>query len=191
MRNTRNNPLEDLGMHLPLICDRYEVRDDVPPGAGKFRGGAGVVKSQRYLTPGFMTHESDRNEDAPWGIFGGKPGHVSKVELKNDRTGEVSYQPAKFSGLRTEIGDVITYYSPVGGGYGDPLERDPAKVLDDVLDGFISRRPCARATMAWCCARSTTATDWALDEAETRAHRATCGATMSKISFAGVAQRGE
>ena len=29
MRNTRNNPLEDLGMHLPLICDRYEVRDDV------------------------------------------------------------------------------------------------------------------------------------------------------------------
>ena len=52
MRNTRNNPLEDLGMHLPLICDRYEVRDDVPPGAGKFRGGAGVVKSQRYPVAG-------------------------------------------------------------------------------------------------------------------------------------------
>jgi len=39
MRNTRNNPLEDLGMHLPLICDRYELRDDVMPGAGKFRVG--------------------------------------------------------------------------------------------------------------------------------------------------------
>jgi len=36
----RNNPLEDLEMHLPLICDRYEVRDDVAPGAGKFRAGA-------------------------------------------------------------------------------------------------------------------------------------------------------
>ena len=34
MANTRNNPLEDLAMHLPMICDRYEVRDDVPPGAG-------------------------------------------------------------------------------------------------------------------------------------------------------------
>ena len=102
MRNTRNNPLEDLGMHLPLICDRYEVRDDVPPGAGKFRGGAGVVKSQRYLTPGFMTHESDRNEDAPWGIFGGKPGHGSKVELKNTLTGEISYQPQRgFTGTVT------------------------------------------------------------------------------------------
>ena len=138
MRNTRNNPLEDLGMHLPLICDRYEVRDDAPPGAGKFRGGAGVVKSQRYLTPGFMTHESDRNEDAPWGIFGGKDGACSKVEIRNIHTGKSSYQPAKFSGLRTEEGDVVTYYSPSGGGYGNPLERDPAKVLDDVLDGFIT-----------------------------------------------------
>jgi N-methylhydantoinase B len=138
MRNTRNNPLEDLGMHLPLICDRYEVRDDAPPGAGKFRGGAGVVKSQRYLTPGYMTHESDRNEDAPWGIFGGKPGAVSKVEVRNIRTGAVAYHPAKFSGLRTQEGDVVTYYSPTGGGYGNPLERDPQKVLDDVLDGFIT-----------------------------------------------------
>ena len=138
MRNTRNNPLEDLGMHLPLICDRYEVRDDVPPGTGKFRGGAGVVKSQRYLTPGFMTHESDRHEDAPWGVFGGKPGHGGKVELRKTAIGEVHSQPAKFSGLRTDVADVITYYSPVGGGYGDPLERDPEKVLDDVLDGFIT-----------------------------------------------------
>lgn len=138
MRNTRNNPLEDLGMHLPLICDRYEVRDDVPPGAGRFRGGAGVVKSQRYLTPGFMTHESDRNEDAPWGIFGGKPGSGSKVEVRNIHTGKVEYHPAKFSGLRTEEGDVVSYYSPTGGGYGDPLDREAARVLDDVLDGFIS-----------------------------------------------------
>ena len=105
MRNTRNNPLEDLGMHLPLICDRYEVRDDVPPGAGKFRGGAGVVKSQRYLTPGFMTHESDRHEDAPWGIFGGKPGHGGKVELSNDRDRQGRLiSPRSFPGLRTDGG---------------------------------------------------------------------------------------
>ena len=52
MRNTRNNPLEDLGMHIPLICDRYECRSDVFPGAGKFRGGQGVVKSQRFLIYG-------------------------------------------------------------------------------------------------------------------------------------------
>ncbi len=139
MRNTRNNPLEDLGMHLPLICDRYEVRDDVAPGAGKFRGGQGVVKSQRYMTPGFMTHESDRHLDAPWGVFGGKEGAGGKMEIYNVATpDEIRQEYSKFSGLRTEEGDVVSYFSPSGGGYGDPLERDPQKVLDDVLDGFIT-----------------------------------------------------
>ena len=137
MRNTRNNPLEDLGMHLPLICDRYEVRDDVPPGAGEFRGGSGVVKAQRFLSPGFITHESDRHEDAPWGIFGGGAGAVGKFEIHNAAAPDDVHQyPAKFSGLRVETGDVATYYSPSGGGYGDPLKRPPERVLDDVLDGF-------------------------------------------------------
>ena len=139
MRNTRNNPLEDLGMHLPLVCDRYEVRDDVLPGAGKFRGGQGVVKSQRFLAPGFVTHEADRHDDAPWGIFGGTAGAGGRMRIHNiaapDEGREV---PAKFSGLRAEAGDVVSYFSPAGGGYGDPLERDPAKVLDDVLDDFIT-----------------------------------------------------
>ena len=138
MRNTRNNPLEDLGMHIPLICDRYECRSDVFPGPGKFRGGQGVVKSQRFLTPGFVTHESDRHKDAPWGIFGGKPGAVGKFETHNSATPQdVSQQYAKFSGLRVEPGDVVSYFSPSGGGYGDPLDRDPELVLDDVLDDFI------------------------------------------------------
>jgi N-methylhydantoinase B len=139
MRNTRNNPLEDLGMHLPLICDRYEIRDDVLPGAGKFRGGAGVVKSQRFLTPGFVTHESDRHEDVPWGIFGGHVGAVGKMEIHNHaKPTETRSAYAKFSGLRVDEGDVVSYFSPCGGGYGDPLDRDPSKVLDDVLDEFIN-----------------------------------------------------
>ena len=139
MRNTRNNPLEDLGMHLPLICDRYEIRNDVPPGAGKYRGGAGVVKSQRYLTPGFMTHESDRHLDAPWGAFGGKSGSVGKMEIYNIKDpSDIRQEYSKFSGLRTEEGDVVSYFSPSGGGFGNPLEREPAKVLDDVLDDIIS-----------------------------------------------------
>lgn len=138
MRNTRNNPLEDLGMNLPLVCDRYEVRDDVPPAPGKFRGGMGVVKSQRFLTPGMITHEADRHLDAPWGIFGGAPGHGGKVEIYNIATPENVHQEyAKFSGRAVNAGDVMSYISPCGGGYGNPLERSPEKVLDDLLDGFI------------------------------------------------------
>ena len=44
--------------------------------------------------------------------------------------------PAKFSGLRVAAGDVHVFYAPCGGGFGDPLERPAAKVLEDVLDGF-------------------------------------------------------
>lgn len=171
MRNTRNNPLEDLGMHLPLICDRYEVRDDVPPGAGKFRGGAGVVKSQRYLTPGFMTHEGDRHLDAPWGIFGGKPGAVGKMEIHNVNTGETRQAHSKFSGLRTDAGDVVSYFSPSGGGYGDPLDRDPQKVLDDVLDGFIPPAS-AREDYGVALREVDDGYGWALDSAGTARLRA-------------------
>ena len=171
MRNTRNNPLEDLGMHLPLICDRYEVRDDVPPGAGKFRGGSGVVKSQRYLTPGYMTHESDRHKDAPWGVFGGEEGAVGKVEIHNVVTGETRSAFSKFSGLRTEIGDVVSYFSPSGGGYGNPLERMPEKVLDDVLDGFIDVEH-ARDAYGVVLHSADNGYDWVLDKEGTQKLRA-------------------
>ena len=137
MANTRNNPLEDLAVHLPMICDRYELRDDVMPGAGRFRGGLGVVKKQRMLTDGFITHECDRHEDVPWGIFGGGEGQCGAVEIYNAaRPDDVTDMPAKFAGLRVSKGDVMAFYGPCGGGYGDPLERPAEKVLEDVLDDF-------------------------------------------------------
>ncbi len=139
MANTRNNPLEDLAIHLPMICDRYELRDDVTPGAGRQRGGFGVVKAQRMLSDGFITHENERHEDAPWGIFGGQPGATGRVEIFNmANPAERTEMPAKFSGMRLREGDVHVFYGPCGGGYGDPLERPPEKVLEDVLDDFCS-----------------------------------------------------
>ncbi|MDF3605555.1 hydantoinase B/oxoprolinase family protein [Paracoccus sp. DMF-8] len=139
MANTRNNPLEDLAMHIPMICDRYELRDDAMPGAGEFRGGIGVVKSQRVLTPGFITHGSERHTDAPWGIFGGHDGVVGRCTITNPgKPGEEREMHSKFSGLAVGADDVMTYYSPNGGGYGDPLNRPARKVLEDVLDGYCS-----------------------------------------------------
>lgn len=138
MANTRNNPIEDLGTHLPMICDRYELRDDVMPGAGEYRGGIGVVKSQRLLADGTITHESERHLDVPWGAFGGSNGQVGKVEIF-DAKGKVTPTFAKFSNLKVAAGGGMSYFAPCGGGYGDPLKRPPEKVLDDVLDDFCSR----------------------------------------------------
>ena len=99
----------------------------------------GVIKSQRFLGAGFITHESDRHEDKPWGVFGGHEGHGGRLEIYNAaEPSAVAQHPAKFSGLLTVEGDVMSYLSPCGGGYGNPLERDPQKTLDDVLDGYIT-----------------------------------------------------
>ena len=137
MRNTRNNPIEDLGMHLPLICDRYELRDDVMPGAGEYRGGIGMVKVQRYLTDGYLTHESDRHEDAPWGFLGGGDGTGARVQKFNIASpGNIEELPAKVHGLRNLKGDCISVLNACGGGYGDPLARSPEQVREDVLDDF-------------------------------------------------------
>ena len=128
MANTRNNPIEDLAMHLPMICDRYELRDDVMPGAGRFRGGIGVVKAQRVLTDAFITHENERHIDVPWGIFGGDPGRSGRsTSTTSPGPNDIKHMPAKFSGLRVAAGDVHVFYGPCGGGFGDPLRSARSK----------------------------------------------------------------
>jgi N-methylhydantoinase B len=174
MRNTRNNPLEDLGMHMPLICDRYEVRERRASRARASSAAAqGVVKSQRFLTPGFITHESDRHKDAPWGVFGGKPGAVGKVETCITRADPSASRRTRRSSPACASSRATSSptYSPSGGGYGDPLDRDPQMVLDDVLDDFIDPAH-ARDVYGVVLKPTDDGYDWGLDLSATEARRA-------------------
>lgn len=91
--------------------------------AGRHRGGIGVIKVQRYLTPGFFTHEADRHDDPPWGFQGGTRGRGGRLIKYNIADPErVEDLPAKIHGLRNQAGDCIGFLGPCGGGYGDPLE---------------------------------------------------------------------
>ena len=94
-----------------------------------------MVKTQRMLTDGFVTHESERHHDIPWGAFGGTEGAVGKVEIF-DAQGQVEATYAKFSNLPVAAGGGMSYYAPCGGGYGNPLDRTAEKVAEDVLDEF-------------------------------------------------------
>ena len=124
-------------MHLPLICDRYELRDDVMPGAGEHRGGIGAIKVQRFLTDGYLTHEADRHKDAPWGFQKGGDGVGGRLQKFNiEAPDDIEELPAKIHGLSTKAGDCIGVLSACGGGYGDPLARSPEQVREDVLDDF-------------------------------------------------------
>jgi N-methylhydantoinase B len=135
--NTRNNPIEDIEAHLPLRVTRYELIENAS-GAGQYRGGLGSIRDIQFLAPGQMSLEGEGNKYAPWGVFGGSDGTPGGVQILNPMEGREDALPSKFPCRKTRVGDTLRTISPCGGGYGNPLERDPALVLEDVLDGYVS-----------------------------------------------------
>ena len=106
------------------------------PAPARFRGGCGIRRDMRFLADeGKLTNLSERQRFAPYGVFGGKPGRLARTVI-NPGPGEETVhgkQSREFA-----YGDVISFQQSGAGGYGDPLERDPARVLDDVLDDYVS-----------------------------------------------------
>ena len=137
MANTRNNPLEEMELSVPMLCERYELRDEAP-APGRWRGGMGAVKTWRFLESAAVSSTGDnRSGDPPRGIFGGADGLPGRVRVNPGTPGEQEL-PAKVSRARFAAGDRLEITLVSGGGYGDPLEREPAQVAHDVLDGLLS-----------------------------------------------------
>ena len=136
--NTRNNPIEELEWRFPLRCERYELRDE-PAAPGKWRGGIGIVRQNRFLIEGFFGCEGTRQleQDPPRGMFGGVNGRVGSLTRNPGTSGEEAIN-AMVTGVPIHAGDLFQIVAPNGGGFGDPLERDPLQVREDVLDGFTS-----------------------------------------------------
>ena len=134
--NTRNNPIEDIELHLPLRVNRYELREDVV-AAGEWRGGVGSVRAFTYLSDGGFSVEGDGQKYRPWGFDGGSDGHPGELIMQT-KDGRRTALPSKVPYQRVKHGDCLIAYGPSGGGYGDPLLRDPAAVLENVLDGLFS-----------------------------------------------------
>lgn len=105
-------------------------------GAGKFRGGSSVAYEIAPLG-GLLSFSlvMGRFQHPPLGIFGGKPGSLSRVEIY--REGELKNKiNSKTVGQVLEPGDSLLIVPPCGGGYGPPFERDPQMVREDVLLGY-------------------------------------------------------
>lgn len=136
MANTRNVPCEEIEMSYPLRIERYELRPDAP-GAGLWRGGIGAVRDVRFLAEGFFSCNGDRTLEAPKGIFGGCDGSAAKVTHNPGSADETTW-PSKSSGRKIRKGDLIRITGPNGGGYGDPVNRSPALVLEDWRNGHLS-----------------------------------------------------
>lgn len=132
-----NTPVEVTEAMNPLMIERLEILQD-SGGAGKYRGGCGLVVDFRILTeqPCTIVNVVDWIEFGPPGLFGGLPGSRSKFILNPGTPSEQHLDPRRIAVVPP--GSVVRCILPGGGGYGDPLERDPELVLDDVRNGFVS-----------------------------------------------------
>ncbi len=136
MTNTRNAPIEVFEANHPMFIERYGLIPD-SGGAGKFRGGFGKRRDIRVLsTDNTSTMSTDRAINPPWGLFGGQPGACSAFLLQEPK-GKVIKLRSKGT-HRIEQNSVISCITAGGGGYGNPLEREPERVRFDVAEGLVS-----------------------------------------------------
>jgi N-methylhydantoinase B len=135
IQNTENSAIEETENNYPFLITRYELITD-SEGAGRFRGGLGVRRDWQFPAhETTLTIFSDNRKNAPWGLFGGESSLPSKYVLNPD--GEAQELASKVT-LTLPAGSTISYRTPGGGGYGSPLERDPAAVLADVIAGKVT-----------------------------------------------------
>ncbi len=134
--DVRNGSIEAIEMKTPVVIERRGMRAD-SGGAGKFRGGLGLDVHVRNLVEGrWNMHAPARIHNPPWGLWNGKPGHASKYLLK--LPGENAFQEKEANRLPTPPQTEVIVRSNGGGGWGDPLERDPERVRWDVIEGYVS-----------------------------------------------------
>jgi N-methylhydantoinase B len=131
-------PLEGQERLCPVLTTGHEFVTD-SGGPGTHRGGIGVEKGATLTGAEntVMSYLCDRARSITWGIEGGLPSIPHGVWL-NKGTDEERFLGAVFADVPIRSGDTFTRPSAGGGGFGDPLERDPEQVREDVVDGFVS-----------------------------------------------------
>jgi N-methylhydantoinase B len=136
----RNNPVEVLETKAPMFIESYGYRPDTG-GAGRYRGGVGVGRAYRFEAPSTGICIVYKTKTKPWAIGEGKPGDNNHVVL-NPGTDREVVQGGSYNHLDT--GDVLVNNTGGGGGWGNPLDREPERVAADVRNGFVSVEAAAR-----------------------------------------------
>ena len=135
--NMASQPIEVTETEQPLQITAYEFIQDAM-GPGKWRGGAPFRREYKLLAEeAILQVRSDRRDFRPYGLYGGGPGKPSMNYLNPDRNSEPL--PSKLT-MNMRKGDLFRHEVAGAGGWGDPLERDPALVLKDVRNEFVSVR---------------------------------------------------
>jgi len=144
--NCRNTPVEVFESRYPIRVESYRLLED-SGGPGRNRGGLGM---ERILTIDAdeitVSALFNRMLVDPFGLHGGRPGRNSGIYVRPAGEGEWrtfsevfgTMSPSKFSNVVLRRGDQVKLVAPGGGGLGDPLDREPERVLADVAEGLVT-----------------------------------------------------
>jgi N-methylhydantoinase B len=132
-------PLEGQERLCPVLTTQHTLTPD-SGGPGKWRGGLGAMKGGRLYAGDrmAMSYCCDRGRSITWGIWGGLPSYPHGAWLKRYGSDKEEFMGTIFSNVPLKKGDEFRKPSAGGGGLGDPLERDPKLVLEDVIDGYVT-----------------------------------------------------
>ena len=133
--NMASQSVELIESQNPIQILRYELIPD-RAGAGKYRGGVPYRRDYLFTEDeAVLQVRSDRRRFRPYGLYGGHAGRPSRNVLNPDK--EARLLDSKLT-MHLRRGDVFRHELPGGGGWGDPLDRDPSNVLSDVRNEYIS-----------------------------------------------------
>ncbi len=134
--------VEVIENRYPIVVDRYAFNVEGGVGAGRHRGGFGIVKDYRIVNNSAeFTTDINRAVVAPWAMEGGGRGTLNGIEIR--REGSAPHRMRKASAHRLKRGDVISIQTGGGGGWGNPLERDPQLVVRDIRAGLMTEEAAA------------------------------------------------
>ena len=163
LSNLRNHPIEIIEAEAGILVRAYDIHPD-SGGAGRWRGGVGQHLTVEFLRDGgrIYARGMERFRFPAWSVAGGKPGATFRAVLNLGRVDE--REIGKIDEMPVGKGATVTIMTPGAGGYGDPFERDPQAVLDDVTWGFVSAEAAQRD---YGVAAIRCGTDWMIDAAAT------------------------
>jgi N-methylhydantoinase B len=136
---TTVQPIEAVEQLYPVRVERLALRED-SGGPGRWRGGLGLTREVRVLAPGArLSVLAEKAVLPPFGVCGGAAGAPNRFWVRRHGAAvEPSPLPGKVGGFPLEWGDVVLMETSGGGGFGDPLEREPERVVADVQEGYVS-----------------------------------------------------
>jgi N-methylhydantoinase B len=133
--DVRNTPVELQEIKYPVLIDKQAFRTD-SGGAGRYRGGLGLEVSYRMLQNCKANINCERTRDPPWGLHGGGPGAANSAIVR--RADGSERVVLKATEIELATGDVVTFFTAGGGGFGNPHERAPEASARDISDGVVS-----------------------------------------------------